>query len=49
MPSLFRFLAVIAVLGGVVYGGMWALATFVEPKPRDMSVTVPADRMQPAR
>jgi hypothetical protein len=44
MPSLFRFLTVVAVLGGIVYGAIFALANFVNPKPREMSVTIPADK-----
>ncbi len=44
MPSLFRFLLIVGVLGGVVYGGMFALATWFEPKPRDITVPVPPDR-----
>ena len=36
MPSLFRFLTVVAVLGGIVYGAIFALANFVTPKPRQM-------------
>jgi len=44
MPSLFRFLTVVAVLGGIVYGAVFSLANFVNPKPREMTVTIPADR-----
>jgi hypothetical protein len=44
MPSLFRFLTVLAVIAGIVYGAMYALANFVTPKPREMSVTIPQDR-----
>jgi len=44
MPSLFRFLTVVAVIGGVIYGGIFALANFVNPKPREMTVSVPPDR-----
>jgi hypothetical protein len=44
MPSLFRFLIVIAVIVGVVYSAIFALANFVTPKPREMTVTVPADK-----
>ena len=44
MPSLFRFLTVIAVIAGVIYGAIFALANFVSPKPREMTVTIPADR-----
>ena len=44
MPSLFRLIVVVGVLGGLVYGAMYALAHFVEPKPREITVTVPQDR-----
>jgi xanthosine utilization system XapX-like protein len=44
MPSLFRFLMVVAVIAGVVYGVVFALANFVSPKPREMTVTIPSDR-----
>ena len=44
MPSLFRFLTVVAIIGGIVYGVVFALANFVNPKPREMSVTIPQDR-----
>jgi len=40
MPSLLRLLTVIAVLCGVVYGGLYALAHFVKPSTREMSVSV---------
>lgn len=45
MPSLFKFLTILAILAGLIYGGMFALATFVEPRPRDMSFTVPSDKL----
>jgi hypothetical protein len=32
------------VIGGIVYGVVFALANFVNPKPREMTVTIPADR-----
>ena len=44
MPSLFRFLMVVAVIGGMVYGVIFALANFVNPKPREMSISIPADK-----
>jgi hypothetical protein len=44
MPSLFRFLTVVAVIGGVIYGAIFALANFVNPKPRDMTITVQPDK-----
>ncbi|MBI3701192.1 MAG: histidine kinase [Afipia sp.] len=44
MPSLFRFLTVVAIIGGLIYGGIYALANFVNPKPREMTVSVPPDK-----
>ena len=44
MPSLFRFLTIVAVLAGLVYGAIFALANFVNPKPREMTVGVPPDK-----
>jgi hypothetical protein len=44
MPSLFRFLAIVGILGGLVYAGIIALATMGEPQPREITVTVPQDR-----
>jgi hypothetical protein len=44
MPSLFRFLTVVAILVGIVYGVVFVLANFVQPKPREMSVTIPPDK-----
>jgi hypothetical protein len=44
MPSLFRFLTVIAVIAGIIYGVIFALANFVHPKPREITVTIPPDK-----
>jgi hypothetical protein len=44
MPSLFRFLTVVAIIAGIVYGIIFALANFVNPKPREITVTIPQDR-----
>jgi hypothetical protein len=44
MPSLFRFLTVVAILCGIVYGVVYALANFVNPKPRQIIVTIPPDK-----
>jgi hypothetical protein len=44
MPSLFRLLTVIAIIFAIGYGVIYALATFVSPKPREISVTVPPDK-----
>ena len=47
MPSLFRLLFTLAVLAGLVYGGMLALTLLVEPSPREMTVKIPAKRLNP--
>jgi hypothetical protein len=47
MPTLFRFLVVIGLIAAVIYGGMIALVTLVEPTPREMSVRIPNDRLGP--
>lgn len=49
MPTLIRLITVIAVLVGLVYGAMFALATFVEPKKGEMRVRIPAERLTDQR
>jgi hypothetical protein len=44
MPSLFRFLIVVAVLAGLAYVVVFSLAHFVDLKPREISVTIPQDK-----
>jgi hypothetical protein len=41
MPTLFRLLITLLFLAGLVYAGMFALVTFVEPEPREVSQRVP--------
>ena len=45
MPSLIRFIVLCAVLAGLVYGGMVALALFVEPQEREMRVKIPSKKL----
>jgi hypothetical protein len=45
MPSLIRFFAVVAILAGLAFAGLWGLANLVEPQPREMTVTIPQDRI----
>jgi len=49
MPSLFRFLAAVAILVAIVYGGMVALAVLVQPQSREITVTIPQDKFSRQR
>jgi hypothetical protein len=40
LPSLFRFLFLLAILAGLVYGGMLALVGFVKVQPREITQTI---------
>jgi hypothetical protein len=44
LPTLFRFIFVIAVLAGLGFAAMFALATFVQPDTREITVPVPSSR-----
>jgi cell division septal protein FtsQ len=44
MPSLFRFLVIVAVLAGLGYLVVFSLENFVDLKPREISVTVPPSK-----
>ncbi len=45
MPSLIRFLIVLGILAGIVFGGMIALVTFVQPERREITQTIPPQRL----
>jgi hypothetical protein len=47
VPTLFRFLFVIAVIAGLVFAGMLALVAFVKPEQREMVEIVPPAKLQP--
>lgn len=44
MPTLFRFLFVVAIIIGAVYASIFALATFFDPKPREITTTIAPDK-----
>ena len=44
MPSLFRFLVVVGLLGGAAYAGITALSTYVQPQPREITVNISPDK-----
>ena len=49
MPTLFRFLTVLAVLAGLAYGAMYALVLYVEPNTGEITVRIPPERLNPQR
>ena len=49
MPSLLRFLSVVALIGGLVYGTMYVLANWFDPKPREITVSITPDKFSKER
>jgi len=47
VPSLVRFLIGVAVLAGLGAVGVYVLANFVDPRPREMTIRVPQERFEP--
>ena len=45
VPSIVRFLVFLLVVGGLGFAAIFALATFVEPQPREITVGVPSSRL----
>lgn len=45
LPSLLRFLAIVAALVALAYGAMVAIVSAVQPQPREMTYTIPAQRL----
>lgn len=46
MPSLFRFLVVAVTLTAITFGGLFVLATYFEPEPREVSKTLPGVKVR---
>lgn len=46
MPTLTRIVVGLVVLAAIGGGAVYALATFVEPKPREMVIKVPQERLE---
>jgi hypothetical protein len=46
MPSLFRFLTVLGMLGALVFGGLFIAGLLLEPGERDMSTSVPGVKIR---
>ena len=49
MPTLFRFLIILGIIAGSIYGILYALANFVEPREREVIVRIPSEQLNPAR
>jgi hypothetical protein len=45
VPSLIRFLVIVGILAALVFGVVYALATFVTVTPRPMEQVVPPARL----
>jgi hypothetical protein len=45
VPTLFRFLIVVAILAGLGFAAVFALATLVDPQPREITVPIPSNRL----
>ena len=43
MPSTLRLLRNLVLIAALVFAGVWALATFVQPSYRELSVPVPVE------
>lgn len=46
MPSLFRFLFIMALLGGVTFGGLFVLSEFFEPETKETTTSVPGVKVR---
>jgi hypothetical protein len=46
MPSLFRFLVVAGTLSAIAFGGLYVLATYFEPEPREVSKSLPGVKIR---
>lgn len=47
MPTLMRLLTLLALAAGLVYGAIFALATLVEPQQAEMTIRIPATKINP--
>ena len=46
MPSLFRFLMVVGAVAAVSYGGLYLLANYFEPEPKEVARPVPGVKIR---
>ena len=46
MPSLFRFVFVLALLSVVAFGSLFVLSEFFEPEPKEVTQPVPGVKIR---
>ena len=46
MQSLFRFLFVLGLLAAMTFGGLFVMAEFFEPSPKEISQPVPGVKIR---
>lgn len=46
MPSLFRFVFILLMLGAFVGGGLYVLQAYFEPEPKEISKVVPGVKIR---
>ncbi len=47
MPTLTRLISILALLAGLGWAGIFALATLVEPNQAEMTIRIPATKINP--
>jgi hypothetical protein len=47
MPSLIRLIIFLAILVGLGFAGMFALATMVHPEQSEMTIRIPVEKLNP--
>jgi hypothetical protein len=47
MPTTIRLIAIMLIAAALVYAAMLALVTFVKPRPTQMEIRIPAERLNP--
>lgn len=47
MPTLFRFIFILAAIAAIVYGSMVSLVALVKPREREVTVRIPSERLNP--
>ena len=46
MPSLIRFVAVVGLIGGLTFGGLYVLSEYFEPESKETTTSVPGVKVR---